>query len=183
MPANDVVAWRRALPTVSAAAALGVAIPSLLPGALASGGIAGVSLLMVPVLALGSVFGYSRPRRALSTSAGAHMGAVLGLLMGMLIAFATGVAGFVLRYGYHSHAMDDTIGMAIRQLPAQLTATMASTGPPPPELLAFIASPEFRAGSFIFGHLVSLLLLVAASSVCGWVSAAILRTRRQPDNE
>ena len=150
---------------------------------LASGAVAGVALLMVPVLTLASVFAYERgsARQPASTSAGTHIGALLGLLMGAWIAFVTGVAGFVLRYGYHSRAMDDTIGQALNQMPAQLTAQMASVGPPPPELLAFIASPEFRAGSFIFGHVFWLLLLVAAGSVCGWMSAAILRTRRPPD--
>ncbi len=177
------VVWSRALRILVPAAAIGVAVPSLLPGALASGAIAGVSLLLTPVLTLASIFAYGRGRfsHPPSTSAGAHIGAVLGLLIGSLIAFVTGVAGFVLRYGYHSRAMDDTIGQAISQMPTQLASQMASVGPPPPELLAFIASPEFRAGSFIFGHVFWLLVLVAVGSVCGWMSAAILRTRSAPD--
>jgi hypothetical protein len=182
-PAAGAVNWPRAFRIVAATAAVGVAVPSILPGALASGAIAGVSLLMTPVLALASVFAYGRGRTGgtTSTSAGAHIGAVLGLVMGALIAFVTGVAGFVLRYGYHSHAMDDTIGQAMSQMPTQLAAQMASVGPPPPELLAFIASPEFRAGSFMFGHVFWLLVLVAVGSACGWMSSAILRARQPPD--
>ena len=181
--APGAVEWPRAFRILVAAATVGVAVPSMLPGALASGAIAGIALLMTPVLALVSVFTYGRGRfaRTASTSAGAHIGAVLGLLMGALIAFVTGIAGFVLRYGYHSHAMDDVIGQAINQMPTQIAAQMASVGPPPPELLALIASPEFRAGSFIFGHVFWLLVLVAVGSVCGWMSAAILRTRQPPD--
>jgi hypothetical protein len=177
--AAGAVDWPRALRILTVTAALGVVVPSLLPGALTSGAIAGVALLMVPVLTLVSVFTYGRghSQRPASTSAGAHIGAVLGLLMGAAIAFVTGIAGFVLRYGYHSRAMDNNISLAMNQMPAQLTAQMASVGPPPPELLAFIASPEFRAGSFIFGHAFWLLLLVGAGSLCGWLSAAILRTR------
>ncbi len=177
------LSWSRAFRILALTATLGVAIPSILPGALSSGAAAGVALLLTPVLTLVSVFTYGRGRlgRTTSTSAGAHIGAVLGLLMGAFIAFATGVAGFVLRYGYHSHAMDDTIGQAMNQMPVQLAAQMASVGPPPPELLAFIASPEFRAGSFLFGHVFWLVLLVAAGSVCGWMSAVILRTRRPPE--
>ena len=177
------VDWRRAFRILALTATAGVAVPSVLPGALASGAIAGVSLLMTPVLTLASVFAYGRGRygRVTTTAAGAHIGAVLGLLLGALIAFVTGVAGFVLRYGYHSHTMDDIIGQAMGQMPAQLASQMASVGPPPPELLAFIASPEFRAGSFIFGHVFWMLLLVAVGSVCGWMSAAILRTRRPTD--
>ena len=175
--------WPRAFRIVLSTAAVGVAVPSLLPGALATGAIAGVSLLLTPVLTLATVFAYGRGRTAAatSTSTGAHLGAVLGLLMGALIAFVTGVAGFVLRYSYHSHAMDDIIGQAIGQMPAQLAAQMASVGPPPPELLAFIASPEFRAGTFLFGHVFWLLLLVAVGSLCGWMSAAILRPRQPPE--
>ncbi len=179
------VDWPRALRILAVTAAIGVAVPSVLPGALASGAVAGVALLMIPVLALASIFAYGRGRahQPASTSAGAHIGAVLGMLIGAFIAFITGIAGFVLRYGYHSRAMDDNIGVAINQMPAQITAQMASVGPPPPELLAFIASPEFRAGSFIFGHAFWLLLLVGAGSLCGWMSAAILRARPVPDAE
>ena len=179
-PEGAALNWPRAFRILVTAAAVGVAIPCILPGALASGAVTGISLLMTPVLALICIFSYGRSRHAVSTAAGAHMGAVLGLLMGSLVAFVTGVAGFAMRYGYRSRALDDTINQAISQLPAQLTAQMASTGPPPPELLAFIASPEFRAGSFIAGHVFSLLLLVAAGSLCGWMSAAILRTRQAP---
>lgn len=177
--------WPRALRSLAVVAAIGVAVPCVLPGALASGSVSGVSLLLTPVLALAAVFSYGRgrPQQSTSTTAGARIGAVLGLMMGAAIAFVTGVAGFVLRYGYRSHAMDDTIGQAISQVPAQLAAQMGSAGPPPPELLAFIASPEFRAGSFIAGHVLSLLLLVGVASVCGWMSAAIFRTRREPEAE
>ena len=182
-PAPGAMNWPRALRILLAAAAVGVVVPSLLPGALPSGAVSGVALLMMPVLTLASVFAYGRGRSpgVTSTALGARMGAVLGVLLGAAVSFVTGVAGFVLRYGYHSHAMDDTIGQAIGQLPAQLAAQMASTGPPPPDLLAFIASPEFRAGSFLAGHAISLLVLVGVGSICGWMSAAILRTRREPD--
>ena len=181
--APGLVEWPAAFRILVPAAVCGVAIPSLLPGALASGGVAGVSLLMLPVLTLATIFAYNRGRspRTTTKSAGAHIGAVLGLLIGASIAFVTGLAGFVLRYGYHSRAMDDSISQVMAQLPAQLATQMASTGPPPPELLAFIASPEFRAGSFLVGHVFWLLLLVAAASICGWTSAAILRTRQPPD--
>lgn len=182
--ASGPVDWARAFRILAVAAACGVALPCLLPGALASGAIAGISLLMTPVLTLATVFAYGRGRLQSTTtkSAGAHIGAVLGLLMGACIAFVTGLAGFVLRYGYHSRAMDDSISQVMAQLPTQLATQMASTGaPPPPELLAFVASPEFRAGSFLFGHVFWMLLLVAAASVCGWMSAAMLRTRQPPD--
>lgn len=167
----------RALRTVAVAGLLGVVPASLLPGAVMAGGVGGMALLLTPALAVGSVYFYgrSRPPVVVPSASGTRLGALLGLWMGSLIAMVTGIAGYVLRYGYHSHAMDDKIEQAAAQMPVQLRAA----GPPPPELLAFLKTPEFRAGTFIFGHVLTLLLLVAAGSVCGWMAATMLRARRE----
>ncbi len=168
----------RALRVVAVAGLLGVVPASLLPGALVAGETGGIALLLMPALALGAVFVYSRsrPPTIVSAAGGTRIGTLLGLWMGSLVAAVTGIAGFVLRYRYHSHAMDDKIEQAAAQMPTQLK--MAGS-PPPPELLAFLQTPEFRAGTFIFGHVFTLLLLVAAGSVCGWMAATVLRARRQ----
>ncbi len=178
---TDALDWSRALRITALAALLGVVPASLLPGALTSGEVGGLALLLTPPLMVGIVFAYGRgrPARAVAPAGGVRMGATLGLLMGSLAACITGIAGFVLRYGYHSHAMDDKIEQAAAQVPAQLR----TAGPPPPELLSFLQSPEFRAGSFIFGHVLSLVLLVAAGAVCGWMAATMLRLRRPRSSE
>lgn len=167
----------RALRVVAVAGLLGVVPASLLPGALVAGALGGLLLLLTPMLALGAVFVYShsRPPARVSPTGGARLGALLGLWMAALQATLTGVAGFILRYGYHSHALDDRITQAAAQVPVQLQAA----GPPAPELLQLLQTPEFRAGSFIFGHVLSLLLLVAAGALCGWMAATVLRARRQ----
>ncbi|MGI4854979.1 MAG: hypothetical protein ACRYF4_13155 [Janthinobacterium lividum] len=167
----------RALRAVGVAGLVGVVPACLLPGSLVSGEVGGLALLLTPALAVGAVlfYGRSRPPVVASAVAGRRIGALLGLWMGSLIAAATGIAGYVLRYGYHSHVMDDKIGQAAAQMPAQLRAA----GPTPPELLAFLQTPEFRAGTFIFGHVFSLVLLVAVGSLCGWMASTVLRARRQ----
>ena len=175
--ASETLHLPRALRVVAVAGLLGVIPASLLPGALVAGALGGLLLLLTPMLALGTVFVYcrSRPPALVSPTGGARLGALLGLWMGSLQAVLTGIAGFILRYGYHSHALDDRITQAAAQVPAQLQAA----GPAAPELLQLLQTPEFRAGSFIFGHVLSLLLLVAAGSVCGWMAATVLRARRQ----
>ncbi|MGI4757138.1 MAG: hypothetical protein ACRYGF_09845 [Janthinobacterium lividum] len=172
------VDWSRALRMIGLVGLLGVVPASLLPGALVAGEVGGLVLLMTPLLALGAVFGYGRsqPAGTVSSAGGTRMGALLGLWMGALTAAITGVAGYVLRYGYHSRAMDEKMDQAVALMPAQL---QAAGSPPPPELLAFLHTPEFRAGTFILGHVFTVLLLVAAGSVCGWMAATMLRARRQ----
>lgn len=177
LAATDSLEMRRALRVVGIAGLVGVVPACLLPGALVSGEVGGLALLLTPALTVGAVlfYGRSRPPVVVSAAAGRRIGALLGLWMGSLIAAATGIAGYVLRYGYHSHAMDDKIAQAAAQVPAQLRAA----GPTPPELLAFLQTPEFRAGTFIFGHVFSLLLLVVVGSLCGWMASTVLRARRQ----
>jgi hypothetical protein len=174
---SELIDWSMALRAACLAALIGVVPPSCLPGALTGGVVGGLALLVIPVLTLGvvSVYHRSRPRRMVSPAIGVRIGAMLGLIMGALIALVTGVSGFILRYGYHSHAMADKIEQASDQMMVQLSAA----GPIPRELLNFFRSPEFHAGTFILGHVISLLLLVAIGSICGWMAGALLRARRQ----
>ena len=167
----------RALRVVTATGASAVTVASLLPGALVSGAVGGLLLVFTPLIASAAVYVYSRsrPPALASPTTGARLGALLGLWMGSLFAIVTGIAGFVLRYGYHSHIVGEKIEQAAAQVPAQLQAA----GPPPPELLQMLKTPEFLASSFIFGHVLSLLLLVLAGAVCGWMAATVLRARRQ----
>jgi hypothetical protein len=171
------VDWPIALRILTVAALIGVVPAAVMPGAVVDSTVGSLSLLLTPVLSLVAVGMYhrSRPRREVSPSIGSRMGATLGLMMGSLIALITGIAGFVLRYHYHSHAMDDRINQASNAMMAQI----AATSPPPPELMGFIQSPEFHAGSFITGHALTVLLLVLAGSICGWIAGAALRARRQ----
>jgi len=168
--------WAGALRLIGLAALLGVVPPACVPGSLTDGAVGSIALLVTPMLTLGVVGLYyrKRPGRAISSTVGVRLGAVLGLAMGCLIAVITGVAGFVLRYGYHSMVMEQKFEEAMAALPTQLS----SAGPVPPEVMGLIHSPEFRAGSFIMGHVFTVLLLMSVASVCGWVAGSMLKSRR-----
>ncbi len=167
----------RALRVIAVTGLLGAGVSCLLPGALVAGESGGLALLMLPLLTLGSLYAYRRfrPPLLVSVPGGTRFGALLGLWMGSLIGAATGIAGFVLRYARHSRAMDDRISQAVAQVPMQIRAA----GPVPPEVLQLLQTPEFRAGTFIFGHVFSLLLLVITGAACGWMAATLLHARRQ----
>lgn len=169
--------WGTGLRMVAVVAALGAIAPSLLPGAVSTGSAGGLSLLAMPLLTVAAVTLYhrSRPRREISPMIGGRLGATLGLMVGVWIAFLTGAVGFVLRYRYHSTALDT----ALRQGFDSMMVRMQEAGPQPPELIGFIRSPEFLAGSFLMGHVFSILLLVITGTVCGWLAGALLRSRRQ----
>lgn len=167
----------RALRVVATIGAIAVTVASLLPGALVSGAVGGLLLVFTPLITGAAVYMYSRsrPPALASPTSGARLGALLGLWMGALFAMVTGIAGFILRYGYHSQVVGEKIEQAAAQVPAQLQAT----GPPPPELLQMLKTPEFLAASFIVGHALSVLLLVLAGALCGWMAATLLRVQRQ----
>ncbi len=169
--------WPMALKLVGVGALVGVVPPMCLPGQLTDGTVTGVALLLTPGLTVVMVSWYyrSRPRRPISSTVGVRIGAALGLAMGCLIALATGISGFVLRYSYHSHAIDDKI----QQETTQMAAQWAAAGTATPELAGFLQSPEFRAGAFILSHVIALLMLMAVAAVCGWLAGALLRARRQ----
>jgi hypothetical protein len=171
------VDWPAALRLVGIAALVGVVPPAVLPGALSSGSLGGPTLLLTPMLTLGvlSLYHRSRPRRTIDGAIGARMGALLGLVMGCAVALLTGIAGFVMRYGYHSHDVGDKIQAEMTQVIARFTAA----GPVPPEVVGFLQSPEVGAGTFIFSHVFYILVLVVVGSVCGWITGSMLKARRE----
>ncbi len=174
----ELIDWWLALRVIALAALLGTVPPSLLHGALTGGLVGGMALIMMPLLTLGvlSVYHRQRPRRRMSQGVGARLGGALGAITGSLIALVTGINGFVLRYGYHSQAVDDKLNEATNAMLAQLAT---SSTPMPPELIGFVRSPEFLAGSYLMGHVITLMLLVVAGTICGWLGGAMLRARRQ----
>ena len=169
--------WPVALRILAVATVAGVLPAAAIPSSVADGTMGGLSLLLVPVLSLAVVAFYQRrrPLREMSPAVGARLGATMGLTIGAFVASISGIAGFVLRYRFHSHVMDDKIRAASDAMLKQITETQA----PPPEMLGFLQSPEFHAGSFLMGYGMTVLLLVFAGTVCGWIAGALLRARRQ----
>ena len=173
---RPILDWAAALRGAAAVSVLGAIGPALLPGAAVSGSSGGISLLLMPlmVIALVSLYHRSRPRRDITPAIGGRLGAVLGLLVGAWVALIAGVVGFVQRYRYGSHAMDDLFRQSAENMGQRLQGS-----PMLPDAMRMAESPEFHAGSLIMGHVLSLLLLVFAGTVSGWMAGAVLRSRRQ----
>lgn len=168
--------WRAALNIVFLASLAGALPPMLVPGAVENGVVGGMVLLISPVLTIAAVLVYHRRRgrRALNSGMGARMGALLGLMMGFWIAAGTGIKGFVLRYHYGSRVLEQKVAEAMRAVPSQLQ----SAGQIPPDALARLQQPEFRAAAFLLGYLFTTALLLLCCTLFGSVAAAMLRARR-----
>lgn len=173
---GTILDWAAALKIVAAVSLVCAAGPALLPGAVAAGTAGGMSLLLMPlmVLAVVSLYHRSRPRREVTPVIGSRLGAVLGMLVGAWSALITGAVGFVERYRYHSRAMDDVFRQSTDAMAQRLEGS-----PVLPDALKLAQSPEFHAASFMLSHVFSLLIMVFAGSICGWMAGAALRSRRQ----
>lgn len=168
--------WRAALNIVFLASLAGALPPMLVPGAVENGIVGGMVLLISPVLTIGAILVYHRRRgrRVVNSAMGARMGALLGLMMGFWIAAGTGIKGFVLRYHYGSRVLEQKVAEAMSAVPGQLQ----SAGQLPPDALARLQQPEFRATAFLLGYLFTTTLLLLCCTLFGSAAAAMLRARR-----
>ena len=163
------VEWTLAFRVLLVAALLGL-VPSLLkPEIVVVGGGGFLTLLLLPLLTLGSGAAYlrRRPYPPFTPGMGARMGVVLALLLSAALAIASGVAGFVLRYGMHSHIVRGNLDLAFQEFATR----MNSTGTPVPALLQW---PEARAGVFLFVYVFTCALLLLVGAVAGAVAGALL---------
>ena len=114
-----------------------------------------------------------RPKAWMDVGVGARIGLVVGLCLALGLAIAFAAAGLVARFGLHSMAGFDA-EMAARTD----EAVHNSTSPVPPDMLRFLATPEFRGGIMLGGlALFSAFLLVM--SMLGGAFAGLLRMRRK----
>jgi len=177
--ATGALDWPFAFRVLLIAALIGLVPCVLLPGAVASGGAGVFALLLLPLLCLGSGSAYlrRRPTHFFSARLGARMGATLALLMAVALTAGAGAAGFVLRYGYHSRLVEQSLNAAILQSQAQMRAS--STGPLPENLFAILQTPDGHAGSFLMIQFTIGLLLLLFGTVSGAVSGALLGARQR----
>ncbi len=121
-----------------------------------------------------AIYQRRRPRAALDM----RIGARIGLLVGVMLAFALGVAATMgtLIARFSLHAMGQFDGDLTQTLKAQI-AQLAATNPIPPETLHFLNTPEFRTTMMILGFAMLLLILLVVS-IFGGAVAGMLRTRR-----
>jgi len=165
------VEWRTAIWSAALVAGIG--------GVLTAGGMQLSVLSMVSVMWMmsGSLIAMGiYQRRQPAAWIDVRVGARIGLLVGIGLTLAVGIAlagmGIVERFGMHAMGSFDA-EMGAR---TQEAIRNAST-PVPPEMLGFLASPEFRAGMMLagFGFLAAMLL---ALSTLGGAFAGLLRGRK-----
>lgn len=169
------VDWHRALPLAFAAAALSATVAFLVPGSVALGSAMGLCPALAPLAGLLAVHLYGRGHGSFGARAGARIGAVTGLLLAFLAAASTAIAGFVLRYSRHSRELETTLV----QNSALATAQFRSSGVASPRVLGLLASPEFRAATWISGHLFLAAVVLALAAAFGAFAGLLRQLRRR----
>jgi hypothetical protein len=114
-----------------------------------------------------------RPAAWMDMKVGAHIGVVVGICLAVELGLAMTGAGLVARFVLHSMGNFDT------QMTAQLQeAVRKSATPVPPQMLGFVASPEFRGGMML-GLFVFFSAILLVVSTLGGAFAGLLRMRRK----
>ncbi len=172
-PRPDQVDWRLAIRSAVVVAGIAVLLsvvaarlPNLSP----------LSTIWVISASLTTLALYQRRRPLAMMNAG--IGARIGILVGITLAFFLGTAlaiGMVVaRFGLHSmSSFDNDTAQAMK---AQLDQ-LATTRPIPPESLSLINSLQFRTTMMLTGFAL-LLLFIFMVSVFGGALAGLLRARR-----
>jgi hypothetical protein len=113
-----------------------------------------------------------RPAAWMDVRVGAQIGVVVGIYLALGLGLAIAGAGLISRFWMNGMGTFDSEMAARTQQAIRNSAT-----PVPPEMLGFLASPEFRAGMMVAGFaFLSIVLLVL--SILGGAFAGFLRTRR-----
>ncbi len=170
--------WTLAFRVLFVATLLGL-IPSLLkPEVVVTGGGGVLTLLLLPLLTLGSCAAYlrRRPYPLFTPGMGARLGAVLALLLSAALTVLAGIAGFVVRYGMHSRLVQGGLDVAFQQFQTR----MSESGTPlSPEWLTVMAWPEMRAGIFLFVYILTFALLLSVGTVAGAIAGLLLRGQQR----
>jgi hypothetical protein len=171
------VDWRAAL---TAAAVVAAVSALLILGRLAVPAISILSLFWTlggAVIALGLYSRY-RPDARMDAGVGLRVGVASGLLMVAGMAIALAATGILLRFGTHRlagfDAATDQIFAAFRKQWVQQMQDQNQPADIQQQLLTFMDSHEFRAGSVVFymGFFGGIILLISA---CGGAFAGMLR--------
>lgn len=125
------------------------------------------------VIALG-IYQKRKPLARMDVKVGARIGLVVGLVLVSCIGLSMGVTGLVARFVLHGMATFDT--QLAEQLHAQIEHA-AAANPEPKEVLAYLYSPEFKAGAMLLGFAMLGGFLLVLSTIGGAVGG-MLRTKR-----
>ena len=172
-PRPNQIDWRLAIRIAAIVAAVGAAL-SLIAAKVPN--ISPLSTVWVVSASLTTLAMYQRRRPLALMNAG--IGAKFGVLVGLALIFFLGAAmsfGVVVAR-YKLHAMSSFDAETAKALKAQIDQ-LAATRPVPPDSLALINSPEFRAAMMLIGFGIAFggVFLI---SVFGGAVGGLLRTRR-----
>ncbi len=172
------VEWSLAFRILAVATVLAVLPCAVRPDAVATGGVGALTLLLLPLLTLGSGAAYLRrkPFPAFTAAIGARLGTALAILVAVTLMMLSGGWGFVLRYGMHSHAVAASLDAAVQQMTAQMHAGGTTL---PPEWDTVTRWPEVRAGAFLLMEGVTSALMVVVGAVSGAVAGVLLGARQR----
>jgi hypothetical protein len=114
-----------------------------------------------------------QPKAWMDAGVGARIGMVVGLCLAVALGVAGAVGGLIERFVLHG------MGTVDAELSAQIQrAIKQSASPVPPDMVRWMATPEFHAGMMLLGcAMVAVFLLVF--STLGGAFAGVLRTRRK----
>lgn len=169
------VEWKTAIRCAFAVAAV-AAVLSLIAARI--GAVSPLSWLWTisgSIIALG-FYQRRKPKAWMDAGVGARIGLVTGLALLVGLACSAAIAGLVARYALHNMTSFDTeLTRQLAQLHEQLLKSGAGS-PELPQMLRFIATPEFRAGFILTGISIASGFLLLLSTLGGAVGG-MLRTR------
>jgi len=172
-PRPNQIDWRAAIQIAVAVAAVGAGL-GLLAARLPNTSPLSTIWVVSASLTTLAMYQRRRPMAAMNAGVGAKIGILVGLALVVSLAAALSAGIAVARYKLHAMSgFDEEMAKALKLQLDQLAATR----PIPPDSLALINSPEFRAAIMLTGFGIA-LAGVFLISVFGGALGGLLRTRR-----
>lgn len=169
------VEWKTAIRCALAVAGVATALSLVAARVGAVSPLSWLWTLSGSVIALG-FYQRRKPQAWMDAGVGARIGLVTGLALVVGLACSAAIAGLVARYGLRNMAGFDTqLTAQLAQLHEQIQKSGAAS-PELPEMLRFIATPEFRVGFMLTGVSMAAGFLLLLSTLGGAVGG-MLRTR------
>ena len=174
------VDWKMAIRCAAAVAAIGalLSVGSMRVAVLSP--VSFVWILSASMITM-ALYQNRRPAAWMDMRVGARIGIVVGICLALCLGIAMASWGMVARFALHSMGNFDQ-QMAEQIVQVQKTIQQKSVQqatPVAPEIMGFIASPEFRAGIMLATFAMVSVFLLALSTLSG-AFAGLVRMRRTP---
>jgi len=173
-PRVQLVEWKTAIRCAAAVAGIGAALAL---GSMWIEALSPVTFLWAMSASLITLWLYQRrkPLAWMDARVGAHIGVVVGLCLALGLGFALAGWGMVERYGLHGMGNFDQ--QIAEQVQVAIQRTAQSSTPVPAEMMAFVQSPEFKAGMMLTGFAMVSAGLLLLSTLAG-AFAGLMRMRK-----